>query len=336
MKRKLLRIASCLITLSLIAFGVHRLNSILTPIDEVRAYQQINTFHHLPKNSVEVIVYGSSHAYRSVVPMQMYRDYGIAAYNYGMSTQRINTTTLFVKDSLLTQKPKLAIIETYFINNTRHDIDMTLDIAYTRYLNVKGPVLKYLRKCFGNSLEQYLSYFLPICAFHENWNTLTEDHFDHSRLESLFLKTMGFKESTETTEVTLYTKPKKESRLREGSVKAMDEIVEACAESGTEVLFLTVPYSKEDGFPYGEALKKYASEHGCAYLNLFEYIDDLGLDTSVDFSDAGHLNNNGAAKLTSFLSQYIASHYQLSDARLVPGNLWERIDQGQVTGISDI
>lgn len=335
MKKTLLKLGGCLLTLALIVCGIRTLDHIVRPLEADNAFEQIDTFHKLPEDTIEVVVYGSSHAYRSVNPLQLYRDYGIGAYNYGMTTQRINTTTLFVKDSLLTQKPRLAIIETYYCNDVRQDIDMTLDIFYTRYLNIKTP-FKYLRQCFGNSLERYLSYFMPLCAFHDNWNTLEEQSFRPQVNDGTFLRTMGYKESQGVNEVTLYPTPAKEKPLSEASVKTFEEMVDALSESGTEVLLITFPYSKKTGFSYGNALEQFADKHSCTYLNLFNYIDEIGLDTKTDFSDVGHLNDYGAAKLTDFLGKYIASHYQLTDMRAIPDNLWTRVDQGLVQGISDI
>ena len=47
--------------------------------------------------------------------------------------------------------------------------------------------------------------------------------------------------------------------------------------------------------------KKYAQENGCVYFNLFEYMDELGIDCETDFGDEGHLNNSGAVKVADFL-----------------------------------
>lgn len=336
MKDKLKKIVGCLVTLALIGGGLHVLNYIVRPLEADKAYDQTDTYHRLPENTVEVVVYGSSHAYRSIQPMRMYQNYGIGAYNYGMSTQRINTTTLFVKDSLLTQKPKVAIVETYYVNRARYDTDLTLDIFYTRYLNVKKATLKYLDQCFGEPLERYLSYFMPLCAFHDDWNSLTEENFKPRKNSNAYLLTMGYKPSTHIQEITLYDPPKSEKALNDITVESLDEIVADLTDSGAEILFITTPFSKKKGYSYGDAMEQYAREHGCAYLNLFDYVDEIGLDVTTDFCDRGHLNDSGSAKVSDFLAEYILSHYQLTDMRTVPGNLWERIAQGEVDSVDDI
>ena len=78
----------------------------------------IDCFHNLPKDSVEVVVYGSSHAFNGINTMLVYNDYGIGSYDYAWKWQRLNTTRMFVEDSLYYQTPKVAVIDTYYINFT--------------------------------------------------------------------------------------------------------------------------------------------------------------------------------------------------------------------------
>lgn len=86
------RIAASLLCLVLIVVGIIGLGHITRPTGDDVAIAGINAFHALPENSVDVIVYGSSHAWRNVNVNAMYDNYGIAAYNYGCNWQHLNTT----------------------------------------------------------------------------------------------------------------------------------------------------------------------------------------------------------------------------------------------------
>ena len=96
---------SCIITLVLTVGIIYKLGELVRPINTDIALNAINTFHDMPEETIEVIGYGSSHMWRGMDPLEMYEKYGIGAYNYGCNWQRINTTELFLKDSLLTQSP---------------------------------------------------------------------------------------------------------------------------------------------------------------------------------------------------------------------------------------
>ena len=104
--KKLLATICCLL---LIILGIHGLGHLVRPTDTDDEIKAIETFHSLPENSVEVIAYGSSHAWKGLETMEMYREYGVAAYNYGCNWQNINTTALFIKDSLTKEDLDLVI-----------------------------------------------------------------------------------------------------------------------------------------------------------------------------------------------------------------------------------
>ena len=125
------KIAACLLCVALIVAGILGLGHLLRPTGDDVAIDGINAFHDLPENSLDVIVYGSSHAWRNVNVNTMYDNYGIGAYNYAGNWQHMDTTWLFFHDSLYTQKPKVALIETFHVNSNLFDTDMDGEIYYT-------------------------------------------------------------------------------------------------------------------------------------------------------------------------------------------------------------
>ena len=64
----------------------------------------------------------------------MYEDYGIGAYNYATNWQKINTSALFLHDSLRTQSPKIALIETVFVDDPKMDSDLDGEIYHSQKL----------------------------------------------------------------------------------------------------------------------------------------------------------------------------------------------------------
>ena len=62
MNRTIKHIVGCLVTLAMVAAGVHRLGFLTRPTGDNNtdnAFGQIDSFYSLPDNSLEVIVYGS-------------------------------------------------------------------------------------------------------------------------------------------------------------------------------------------------------------------------------------------------------------------------------------
>ena len=83
--RTVKRIISCMITLALTAFFLHKISSVFVPKDTIDCKCQNELFYSLPKNSVEVIIYGSSHAYRGINPRELYEKYGAMLFKTQIS-----------------------------------------------------------------------------------------------------------------------------------------------------------------------------------------------------------------------------------------------------------
>ena len=131
------KLAAILLCAVLIFVGVLALGHLTRPLGDDVAIANVENFHKLPENSIDVIVYGSSHAWRNVNVDEMYDKYGIGAYNYAANWQHLDTTWLFVHNSLATQTPKVALIEGMHINSNEFDTDMDGEIYYTTPHNEK-------------------------------------------------------------------------------------------------------------------------------------------------------------------------------------------------------
>ena len=266
-------------------------------------------FHEVPENTLDVITYGSSHMWKGLDPRVINEKYGIAAYNYACNWQHINTTKLFIEDSLLTQHPKLAVIDTYMVNWLLRDTDLNGEIYYTRFLKNTPSRISFLRQCFGRNIEGYVSYFLPFVVFHENWKNISQSSYraaDASK--DIFIGNKGFSGMQTVEPVTLPDSSEfGQEPLTDQARRELDAIVNMLQEQGARVLFITIPYEGE--FKCIDAVTEYASEHDCDYLNLFEHIEEIGLDGNTDFCDAGHLNESGGGKIGDFMGAYLKDNY---------------------------
>lgn len=324
MKTGIKRLAGVVLTVILICFFVNRTGYLLRPVKTDIAINAINTFHNMPDNTFEVIGYGSSHMWRGMSAMELYEKYGIGAYNYGCNWQNINTTALFLEDSLKTQKPKVVLIETYHVNALKYDTNLDGEIYYTTAISEGDEKQSYLKQCFGEKKERYVSYYMPLCAFHDNWTNISKASFEEDSTYTFdFRKTMGFVESEEVKPVQIPEQSGAEQcELSELSLQTLDHIMNLCKENEIDVIFYTAPWQGENN--YREAMKEYAAGHGCVYFDLFEYLEELDIDPAGDFSDEGHLNTAGAEKVADFLGDYLVKHYELTDFRNKKNTIWEQ------------
>ena len=325
-KDNLLKVFRVIVFTAIILLIVNYIGWVFRPLNTSEAVASIKAFHSVKKDTVDVLILGSSHAWKNVDTTEMYKEYGIAAYNYGCNWQHINTTQLFLEDALRTQKPKVVCIETYGACEVWADKDMDGEVYYTHEIPFSSAKLKYLKQCFVKNLERWGSYIFPIIMFHDNRNDIGKNSFKKSSIDK-WLESAGFSGNDKVKEMETqeYVKPDQFPLSTQGQA-VLDEMVERCKANDIEIVFFTCPYFS-NSYPYNDAMAEYAYENDCVYLDLFADYKNTGISTLTDFSDPGHLNSNGAKKVAHYLGDYISGHYELPDMRMEGDNYWKRTFQ---------
>lgn len=309
MKKRILIIEIISILILCLAL-IWYLGIVLRPADVGTAMEAIDTFHEYPEQSLDVIVYGSSHPWNAVNTNQMYEEYGIEAYNYGCFWQQLNTTKLFLEDSLRTQSPKIALIETYRVDDVIYDADMDGEVYYTKAISDFEGRREYLKQCFQDNKLRYLSYYVPFVAFHENWMNIGIKDLAIKKVNNMDYHNRGYRNSANAENVVIDRNHlSSQKALPEDSLKTLDNIMNICNERNIKVIFFVVPFAEED-YCYGEAMKRYAAENNSVYIDFFDIMDEIGISEDTDFADIGHLNLSGANKVTKYLSEYILDNYE--------------------------
>ena len=295
----------CLVTL----FMILSLNRLTRPVNTDTTAATIAAFHELPENSLDVICYGSSHMWKGLDTRLLNNKYRISCYNYGCNWQHINTTRLFIEDSLMTQKPKIALIDTWKFNSVIRDAPMNGEVYYTKYLKKTPSLMRYLSQCFETDLEKYLAYAMPVAVFHDNWKNISLRSFQPiTKEKETFLESRGFNSKSQVGEVTIPdTAAFSQKALSERAAAELDYITGLLQRQGVRIVFITIPFTKE--FKYLDAIEEYAVQHGGVHLNMFDYLEEAGIDGTTDFFDEGHLNDSGAAKVADFVGRYLTENY---------------------------
>lgn len=325
MQRNLKNLRSFIITTCLTVSLIIYAGNVVRPITDCdTCIDTINTFHDMPKNSFEVIGFGSSHMWKGVNAMEMYKSYGVGAYNYGANWQALNTTLLFMQDAFKTQSPKVVLIECFKVAEILKDTDVTGEIYYTRELPESREKHEYLKQCFGNDIERWLSYYMPLCAFHNNWINLTTESFMWNSSTTDYAKTMG-SELWDLYGYAAIPNPNtfQQWELPEESIEILDQIVALCRKNNAEIIFFTTPHQGE--YVYNNAMAAYAEANDCVYINMFESELLQSMDLrGEDFYDLGHTNTIGATKIANYLASYIVENYDVTDMRTIENNIWEQ------------
>lgn len=251
-----------------------------------------------PENSIDVLILGDSETYRSVIPMNIWEDYGFTSFVCGSAGQRTYQSYTLLKEALQVQKPKLVLIESGCIFRTN---GLQEDMA-TLAMDKAGE-------------------YIPFLEYHDRWKKLSLKDFTDTSFKTEWRSTAkGYRISKNVTAykgVEDYMSVKHAPRgiwpLQRYYTK---KIVELCEENDIEVLIYTNPSPVISNKARHASMSAFTDELGVPYWDLNEEVDQIGIDWKTDTFDAGdHMNYYGALKLTDYLAGKLEEAYDLPDHR---------------------
>jgi len=312
----ILRIAISVCLMIGIFYGAYYyLNQVFTTKD---AYTE-PSFHSLEEDSIDVLTLGSSHAQYSFLSSFFNKDTGLYSYSLGSNCQPIKVSYLMLKEALKTQNPELVILEVYTATPTGHgcqDDSCFVMAAYEMTGDERRETFDYLDE---EKAKEYQNEFLNN---HNNW-------IDMTSISDLKIKKGGSVDSSfgylvnwfdigyiqnywyahyypTTNEVSLYKEDE----------EALNNILALCKENDIELMLYYAPMESidQENQDYRFAVWKWARENDVGYL------DFVLLEITIDYrlqihSDSGHAFINGAALMTSYISDYVNENYTFDSHR---------------------
>ena len=277
-------------------------------------------FYAEKKNTIDVILAGSSPVYPYYSAPKLYGEYGIAAYPLSTNNQRPKAIKYLFKEAQKTQDPSLFIVELRMF--TMPDEEWEDTMAFTRGVtdNLKYSVnrIRAINALVSDKGERY-TYYFDIFKYHSNWKTMVMpsqlacwNYEKPHPLKGLEIKTGVGPAVQEDFSCVTGTKEPPEKQL-----EVLYDLLDWLRQSGKDALFIISPYAMEE-----EARLQYnyligaIEEEGYPVLDFNAHIETIGLDFSTDFYDYGsHVNALGEGKCTAFLGEYLSQHYDLADRR---------------------
>lgn len=175
----------------------------------------MTNFYEQEKDTIDVLVLGSSHAYSDINPSVLWSEYGIASYDLGGSVQPMWNTYYYLVEALKTQRPRLIILEAFCLNYMYDYSDDSRIIKNTYGLKWSSNRLDCLRASAPSK-----DYWLPLLHEHNRYAAISEEDFRSNLGNPLYIDWKGFINMTSTESFeqpdisnvsscgTLYKKPK--------------------------------------------------------------------------------------------------------------------------------
>ncbi|EDM45674.1 ABC transporter ATP-binding protein [unidentified eubacterium SCB49] len=286
-----------------------------------------------PKDSYEIVFFGSSHLYRGIEPAIIKAKTGINNTVVHGGGTHLGNVYYDIIESLKYHSPKLIVIETWPLyspspinNNFLKDGKMTPVKASTLY--GKKPGFNKLEQAFITYGKETPYHFLNTFIFHENWKNLTKwkkdiDQSSKLTAEEIYYKRPKKYDILDIDKVEKYTNFKfKNNQIYLSSTEKtyLDKINKLAQKNNFSLLFITVPVYKEYTSQTVEGYRRVQNElkeYIKPYPNMSiwsskitpENIDRTYIINERKINSNQHLNNKGTTIISCELADYILEKY---------------------------
>lgn len=271
------------------------------------------------KNSVDVLVLGSSQLVYGISSMRLLEEYGISAFSCATGEQPVLCAYFYLKEMERTQDIQTVIYDMSMLYEEEQEARFrkTLDSSPIS-INKIQTILEHRKSGYAESTWSYL---FPIMKYHSRWDELAKKDYDYKDLNTEVFK--GNIMSPEVSQKVSYDKMIVDNdeideslEMDAAQVKYFRQMVQYCEEKGIDLVLIKTPKQSWNKTCMLGA-QKLADEYGLEYLdfNTEELLAASGIDVEADFWNGDHLNIRGAEKMTDYLAEYLLEHYEYRDGR---------------------
>lgn len=294
-----------------------------SPVSEIESW---HGFMQLPKNTLDVLVVGNSHAECTLAPMQIWQKTGVTTYI--LKSGGINTRHKLacVETALQSQKPKVVAIEIYSIAlDTKTDHEHNYGI----YGHMPWSLSKISSVIDTAEATQTAQYLFPISIHHSRWKELDKVSFINGLTGASGVPVTGGAHILVERPEPVSAESKPSVKIKISDEKFLEEMgylkrmASAAQADGAQVLFFQSPVQNPEMFAFYGRVKTYFAKENpqIKFLNMSDYVSQMGL-TQEDFRDEGHLYLWGMKKATDWWISNIQSTWHLQSRRGTPVQKW--------------
>ncbi|MEG0691654.1 MAG: hypothetical protein RR444_01065 [Oscillospiraceae bacterium] len=262
-------------------------------------------FTNEPKNTMDLMFFGSSHAFCTFDPLVVKKQTGLNAYTFGTQQQPFWITYHYMKEALKYQSPKVMVLEILGAKYNEEYSNETANRSAFEPLKISKNRNEMLD--VSVSKDNQFTYYFPLVKYHSRWDELTPEDFGtkyykgrdefkgYVRLEKTSAGQL--KDIVNITETTpLFGKTE----------EYLNKIIEFAKSNGIQLVLVGAPCNAD-----AELKKVYNTVEQIADANQLPFIDynvlyeEVGIDPEKHFFDGVHMNYDGAKVVTSHLTEYL-------------------------------
>lgn len=269
---------------------------------------KVGGFYNEPKDSIQTMLFGSSHMYCSVDPVQLQKLTGQTAYTLATQEQPVWATYYYILEALKNQKPKTVVFE---VNMVTADQNYAEDGPNYSALDPIRFSMNRIKMALATAPWGHKRELLfNIYKYHGRWAELDKDDITQSYKKERDPQ-RGFVELDNVSPQAITVNPasvKDAAPLLPKVTDYLNRIIDLSKEKGFQLIFFKSPSNptREEQEKYNAAFQL-AEERGVPYLDCNQYYKEIGINPKTDFFDEHHLNESGVRKVTPFVAEKLQS-----------------------------
>ena len=289
------------------AFGFWAIQAFMVPKYVGRSTTAVEGFYKLD-DELDVLFLGASQMFCGIDAQQLTAD-GISAYDLGANVQPFVMTKYYLRFATELKTPKLVVVEVSSIFNDDKDFtDAQISWTYSPTRNDKYKWESLLETLGGDKLKAFILMFFPLIEYHSRWSELNPDDFLYY-LADFDYSTRGFlsREAIEPQTIKYYMEDSDDYSIPENTKENIAEMKKICDENNIKLIFAKIPaasWSKKQS----DLVQSYMDSEGYVFFDYNRELNEIGIDSQMDFYNMNHLNDSGAKKVTRYLEPLLESY----------------------------
>lgn len=258
-------------------------------------------FYKQPKNSIDIIFLGSSHAYSSFNPYLIEQDTGLKGYCFSTQQQPLWITYYYLQEALKYQKPKYVVLEVHMAvvgNNdyaeesvNREAIDkMRMSVNKINAINVSVE-----------DKSDRISYYFNIIKYHSRYKELNKQDFLTAFCDNT-VDNKGYIALPKNQHVfdQIQCNSNETKKITDKNEEYLKKIISLAKSNNINLILVKTPCQYgEDYYEKLNYINEIAEKEEVPFYNYVKNIESINLDFDNDFFDNGHLNMYGSEKFTN-------------------------------------
>lgn len=302
------------------------LNWLVKPIWlEWNNYSTTYGFYNEPKNTIEVIFFGSSVVINGVTPMELYEDYGICAYNFGTEQQPVLASYYWLEEAYRFHSETLhtVVLDCSMLRRTPEIEFYQKAVEGMSFSAIKYHAVKDYTKNFSETL----SYLIPFFTYHTRWSSLTRQDFKKSTYDTnncvrgYNFTLARYFDSGMYHELTasryIFDTEAEKIELDEEALLYLQKMVDFCNKNNIKLILTKTPAIGSWQSSEHNAVAALAEMYSLDFLdfNCEPLINELEYCYVLDNMDHAHMNYYGASKLTAWFGAYLSKNCDIENIR---------------------